>query len=658
MVIETNMFNLKKNSNGTTIPSALTNTFSFERYTTADNGKLILTKQKRKYKKACSNCNKRHFSCDGKRPCENCINKRVECIELTRKQKNKKRPSGSKNGGEKTTSDLPSSINRVGENLRQQLNEEELSGQLQKPRSNSSADELESMDSFQVALDQTNVSKLINKPVNENQSTMAPSTIKHKTSRNEFQGPDSPSDNFNKEAINSYDDNRHILTNQTNNDFVQQQTTSEVLPGSSFLKQSNAFYPPQMNNFSNLPDQNDIITDNVFLDSSSSEDENNLSEDNNYYSHSFENDVPVSGNQNPLPTTEKILQQQQARQALFEKKQLKKKRKLERLEICKYLGPKGFEIIIDSNIDLLHQHFPLIPIDQDNGDLFNQEEAFNNTSRGEFYIEKGSKSLNNSNIERNNKKSKTANGVDFRIINLEKGLLVPSAYSSKDSSTSRGHAYILELPTLPNGESRIVSNPEWTHSLQYKKPSEIYSKITQPFLHTHGFTSLLEYIKKRFSKSDVIKICYDIAAIRPVFIASCINFQEEDMIFMEHCFQRTLLEYASFIEEVGNPTIVWRRTGQISYVNDEFLMLTGWTRQQLLGKMTFVIEILDDKSSLIFFKNFKAVCYSDYTGFVNVPTMKVLTPKKGKIVECSSFFIVKRDTFGLPTFTVGNFLPK
>ncbi|OBA27295.1 hypothetical protein HANVADRAFT_23563, partial [Hanseniaspora valbyensis NRRL Y-1626] len=206
--------------------------------------------------------------------------------------------------------------------------------------------------------------------------------------------------------------------------------------------------------------------------------------------------------------------------------------------------------------------------------------------------------------------------------------------------------------------SRIVSNPEWTHSLQYKKPSEIYSKITQPFLHTHGFTSLLEYIKKRFSKSDVIKICYDIAAIRPVFIASCINFQEEDMIFMEHCFQRTLLEYASFIEEVGNPTIVWRRTGQISYVNDEFLMLTGWTRQQLLGKMTFVIEILDDESSLIFFKNFKAVCYSDYTGFVNVPSMKVLTPKKGNYVECSSFFIVKRDTFGLPTFTVGNFLPK
>jgi hypothetical protein len=53
---------------------------------------------------------------------------------------------------------------------------------------------------------------------------------------------------------------------------------------------------------------------------------------------------------------------------------------------------------------------------------------------------------------------------------------------------------------------------------------------------------------------------------------------------MEKCFQRTLFEYEGFIEGVGTPTIVARRTGEIAAVGKEFQILTGWTKNVLLGR--------------------------------------------------------------------------
>lgn len=53
---------------------------------------------------------------------------------------------------------------------------------------------------------------------------------------------------------------------------------------------------------------------------------------------------------------------------------------------------------------------------------------------------------------------------------------------------------------------------------------------------------------------------------------------------MEKCFQRTLWEYEGFIEGVGTPTIVARRTGEVAAVGKEFQILTGWTKSVLLGR--------------------------------------------------------------------------
>ncbi|KAL6930573.1 hypothetical protein ACO0R3_003693 [Hanseniaspora guilliermondii] len=551
--------------------------------------KYLTIKKKRTYKKACDHCHRKHLSCSGKRPCEACIKKGVECIDFARKKYSS------------SSEDTPS----------------------KKVKSKNAVEKLK-LPKIGVAKDKNVIDSLeVNNVTYENKlQTENNNELEHQPL-------------YKQDSI--YSEEHYSQKESSNSPFVEPQIqkiqkeydngSEQVFNNHTTRTENNKF------EYGHVYDR----AEEVFTDEISS---SGTSFSSYRSSSATKNDTNTRMAGIPIMAMNDYSYQQ----INYQKKMIRKQRKRERLEVCKYLGPKGFELMFQTDVDLLHQHFPLIPLDDSNEANFNKES---------FYYQEEDEAS-----KKNDESNKSENGfMNYSTVNLDKKECIPDFLErDKDGNQKRGKSFILELDQ--SDKSHIVANSEWTHSLQYTKPSDIYSKITQPFLHTHGFTALLEYIKKRFHKKDVIKICYDIAAIRPVFIASCINFQEEDMIFMEHCFQRTLLEYASFINEVGNPTIVWRRTGQISYVNDEFLMLTGWTRQQLLGKMTFVIEILDDESSLVFFKNFKAVCYSDYTGFVNVPTMRLLTPQKGKYIDCSSFFIVKRDTFGLPTFTVGNFLPK
>ncbi|OQV08155.1 hypothetical protein CLAIMM_12469 [Cladophialophora immunda] len=119
-----------------------------------------------------------------------------------------------------------------------------------------------------------------------------------------------------------------------------------------------------------------------------------------------------------------------------------------------------------------------------------------------------------------------------------------------------------------------------------KDPSSIYTSVTQPYPYTAGFHSFIAYLQKRFAAhpSKTLAIAKSLASIRPSFIATTKTLNREDLIFMEKCFQRTLWEYEGFIEGVGTPTIVARRTGEVAAVGKEFQILTGWTKNVLLGR--------------------------------------------------------------------------
>lgn len=50
-------------------------------------------------------------------------------------------------------------------------------------------------------------------------------------------------------------------------------------------------------------------------------------------------------------------------------------------------------------------------------------------------------------------------------------------------------------------------------------------------------------------------------------------------------------EYEKLITYSGTPTVVWRRTGEITLVGKEFSLLTQWSRDALLSKKTYIYEV-------------------------------------------------------------------
>lgn len=130
-----------------------------------------------------------------------------------------------------------------------------------------------------------------------------------------------------------------------------------------------------------------------------------------------------------------------------------------------------------------------------------------------------------------------------------------------------------------------LSRSSLMHTSKRKRdPSWIYTRITEPYSYTTGFHRLTAFIQKRFSANATLKIAKNLASIRPSFISCTKTLGHSDLVFMEQCFQRTLFEYEEFMRDWGTPTLVFRRTGEIAAVNKEFTLLTGWTKDVLIGE--------------------------------------------------------------------------
>lgn len=223
----------------------------------------------------------------------------------------------------------------------------------------------------------------------------------------------------------------------------------------------------------------------------------------------------------------------------------------------------------------------------------------------------------------------------------------PQAYAAQNANA----VLSLTVPTGPPGPHTLLE--PW--GLQYKEQTDIYTRINKPYGYTLGYHALIGYLRQRFSRDMLVGMALLIAKYRPLFIAATKKLTEPDLVFMEQCFQRTLLEYDRYIGGSGTPTIVWRRTAQVAYVGHEFCMLTGWLQQQLLGKPTFVVELMDDASVLEYFKLFLKIAFGDFRGATM--TECTLISATGTRIRTACIWTLKRDVFGIPMMIVGNFLP-
>jgi hypothetical protein len=144
---------------------------------------------------------------------------------------------------------------------------------------------------------------------------------------------------------------------------------------------------------------------------------------------------------------------------------------------------------------------------------------------------------------------------------------------------------------------RISSTVDYSNKVMKRRkgigntPQEIYARVQRPYNYAESYHYLIQYVKHRMGRNELIRISRALVLFRPSYMSCVASLTEEDLIYMEKCVQRTLLEFEKLISFSGTPTVVWRRTGEIVLVGKEFLLLTQWSKEILLGKKTYIYEV-------------------------------------------------------------------
>jgi hypothetical protein len=79
----------------------------------------------------------------------------------------------------------------------------------------------------------------------------------------------------------------------------------------------------------------------------------------------------------------------------------------------------------------------------------------------------------------------------------------------------------------------------------------------------------------------------------PEVVGGAYNSVEDDLVPLRLTAIRSVIkqELDKLVSFSGTPTLAWRRTGEICLVGPEFCMLTGWEKEELLGRKKYVYEV-------------------------------------------------------------------
>jgi hypothetical protein len=127
-------------------------------------------------------------------------------------------------------------------------------------------------------------------------------------------------------------------------------------------------------------------------------------------------------------------------------------------------------------------------------------------------------------------------------------------------------------PIQSNAMRKPRPKTDWIHA------------INKPYNYTGAFHRLFLNASKKYPAATFNKIRLAMSKYRPVFLTAASELDQNDLILQEKNLQRTLMSVEKFYSEVGVPSLVCRRSGEVVGMNKEFSILTGWDRDVLLGK--------------------------------------------------------------------------
>ncbi|KAF2679820.1 transcription activator of gluconeogenesis [Lentithecium fluviatile CBS 122367] len=117
---------------------------------------------------------------------------------------------------------------------------------------------------------------------------------------------------------------------------------------------------------------------------------------------------------------------------------------------------------------------------------------------------------------------------------------------------------------------------------QGARPS-IYASVTKPHNYNSSFHRLYEFLLTKYAPVHLNKALKALHKFRPVLLTNAGHLDDEDLIYQEKNLQRSLVTMLQNFAEVGTPSLICRRSGEVVGMNKEFEILTGWKREILLG---------------------------------------------------------------------------
>ncbi|KDN34501.1 hypothetical protein RSAG8_12403, partial [Rhizoctonia solani AG-8 WAC10335] len=214
--------------------------------------------------------------------------------------------------------------------------------------------------------------------------------------------------------------------------------------------------------------------------------------------------------------------------------------------------------------------------------------------------------------------------------------------------------------------------------------------LLRPYNYVKGYARLSRWMDHNVSQESKKQILQPLSVLRPKFRAIAQSLTDIDLVFIEEAFERLLLDYDRVFSAMGIPACLWRRTGEIYKGNREFAELVGVDVGRLRDGKMCIYELMSEESAVNYWEKYghvafdpaqKAVltsCVLRYkpTSNSGVPpssgsngstqSSPVLhrqvtagessaTSQSG-FINCCFSFTIRRDTWGIPSVIVGNFI--
>ncbi|ORE08091.1 hypothetical protein BCV72DRAFT_289332 [Rhizopus microsporus var. microsporus] len=248
------------------------------------------------------------------------------------------------------------------------------------------------------------------------------------------------------------------------------------------------------------------------------------------------------------------------------------------------------------------------------------------------------------------KKAKYLQEVD-QILSFSSGFssTTPLEYSMLTNMLGSPHQFLDSASCSSSSSSTIDRDPVLLYPASRKTH---FPNVKKPYNYVEGYHYLINYVRERMGRQELMRISKALSLFRPSMIASMMNLTEADLIFTERCLQRTMMEYEKLVSYSGTPTVIWRRTGEIVLVGKEFSLLTQWSKEALMNKKTYIFELMSHTSAIEYWEKYALHAFENANSAV-YSTCILLSPTK-RLVPCTFCFTIKRDIFDLPSIIIGN----